>query len=523
MVIEGGPGTGKTAVALHRVAYLLYSHRERMARSGVLLVGPNPGFLDYVSGVLPALGETDVVFTTPGELLPGVRTSVARRVPRRAEGQGRRGDGRGARGRCAWDRQKVLPDEPLEIPLDDVTVLGWTPRWTGAARDREPGPAGWCTTRRGQVFDHPRDRGVDPAQRWPRRSARAGSAPSSRTQWTRRSAPEFGEPAEDDGLAETLTANVRCRAVRQLRARVGAGPALADAHPGRACWPTCSARPTGWRTRGGVVSEAEERRCTGPKRTETPGRSPTCRCWTRRWTWSAPDGTDLPPIVDEDDEVEETDEHLDYAEGVLEILDTEGGPRRGGAPRGVDLIGGRPDSPSGRSSWTCVALAERAAADRNWTYGHVVVDEAQELSEDGLAGAHAALPDQVDDDRRRPRPARVAGRCPVLGRGAGPASYPAAGPTAQLTVNYRTPADIMDIGAASVLAEVEPGAGAADLGPPHRRAAVGSRRVPEGGLSEALLKAAAAGSSSAQVGEGHRGGRGRPSRHAAALPGCAPS
>ncbi|MBO0848524.1 MAG: UvrD-helicase domain-containing protein, partial [Pseudonocardia sp.] len=76
VVVEGGPGTGKTAVALHRVAYLLYEHRERMTRRGVLLVGPNPGFLDYVGGVLPALGETDVVFTTLGGLLPGVRTSA---------------------------------------------------------------------------------------------------------------------------------------------------------------------------------------------------------------------------------------------------------------------------------------------------------------------------------------------------------------------------------------------------------------------------------------------------------------
>lgn len=76
MVVEGGPGTGKTAVALHRVAYLLYNHRERLSSTGVLIVGPNSSFLDYISRVLPELGETGVVLSTVGELFPGV-TPVA--------------------------------------------------------------------------------------------------------------------------------------------------------------------------------------------------------------------------------------------------------------------------------------------------------------------------------------------------------------------------------------------------------------------------------------------------------------
>ena len=73
MVVEGGPGTGKTAVALHRVAYLLYTWRDVLARSGVLIVGPNRAFLDYISRVLPELGETGVVLTTVGEMYPGSR------------------------------------------------------------------------------------------------------------------------------------------------------------------------------------------------------------------------------------------------------------------------------------------------------------------------------------------------------------------------------------------------------------------------------------------------------------------
>src|SRR5215207_5036279 len=58
LVVQGGPGTGKTAVALHRAAYLLYTHRERLARSGLLVVGPSPTFLTYIADVLPSLGET---------------------------------------------------------------------------------------------------------------------------------------------------------------------------------------------------------------------------------------------------------------------------------------------------------------------------------------------------------------------------------------------------------------------------------------------------------------------------------
>ncbi|MCS4490745.1 AAA family ATPase [Corynebacterium sp. ES2794-CONJ1] len=70
MVVEGGPGTGKTAVALHRIAYLLYTWREQLDRQGVLIIGPNPTFLEYISRVLPELGETGVVLSTIGELYP---------------------------------------------------------------------------------------------------------------------------------------------------------------------------------------------------------------------------------------------------------------------------------------------------------------------------------------------------------------------------------------------------------------------------------------------------------------------
>jgi DNA helicase IV len=57
LVVQGGPGTGKTAVGLHRAAYLLFEHRRRLSRNGVLVVGPNSVFLDYIANVLPSLGE----------------------------------------------------------------------------------------------------------------------------------------------------------------------------------------------------------------------------------------------------------------------------------------------------------------------------------------------------------------------------------------------------------------------------------------------------------------------------------
>lgn len=69
LCVQGGPGTGKTAVGLHRAAYLLYAHRRQLKRTGVLVVGPNPAFLDYISAVLPALGEVDVRQRTLDSLL----------------------------------------------------------------------------------------------------------------------------------------------------------------------------------------------------------------------------------------------------------------------------------------------------------------------------------------------------------------------------------------------------------------------------------------------------------------------
>ncbi len=93
LVVQGGPGTGKTAVALHRAAYLLYTHRFPLERQGVLVVGPNPLFLRYIEQVLPSLGETGVTLSTVSGLVPEVRVAAAGTAVRPPEG--RRPDGPG--------------------------------------------------------------------------------------------------------------------------------------------------------------------------------------------------------------------------------------------------------------------------------------------------------------------------------------------------------------------------------------------------------------------------------------------
>ncbi|MBO0747857.1 MAG: hypothetical protein J2O47_05885, partial [Acidimicrobiaceae bacterium] len=113
LVVQGGPGTGKTAVALHRAAYLLYTHRFPLEGQGVLVVGPNPTFLRYIGHVLPSLGESGVELSTISGLLPDVEpTGDEERLVARLKG-----DPRMARFvmRAVSDRQRPLR-RPVEIP-----------------------------------------------------------------------------------------------------------------------------------------------------------------------------------------------------------------------------------------------------------------------------------------------------------------------------------------------------------------------------------------------------------------------
>ena len=109
LVVAGGPGTGKTAVALHRAAYLLYTFRRRLGAQGVLLVGPSPVFLRYIEHVLPSLGEQDVQLSTIAGLRPSLRVRGTDPTRPRAL----KGDARMARviERAVADRERPLRDD----------------------------------------------------------------------------------------------------------------------------------------------------------------------------------------------------------------------------------------------------------------------------------------------------------------------------------------------------------------------------------------------------------------------------
>jgi DNA helicase IV len=509
VVVEGGPGTGKTAVALHRVAYLFYTHQE-LARRAVLLVGPNPGFLDYVSGVLPALGESDVVFTTLGDLLPGVRTA-RRDTPETARVKGG-ADMVAVLEAAVLDRQE-LPGEPIEIPLDEVAVW-FDDDVAGAARDAAR--AGRLVHNQARaVFDHHVIEALTV-----RAMTLIGDGwlePEQPDEIGEEVLDEFGEPLEDDGLAERLTSNVR--------AELSGSAALADAL--ERLWPMLTPQR--------LLAEL----FTSPERLETATdgvlaeaeRDALRRSSGQAWTVSdvplldeavdmlGSDGTDLPSFLsgpddsgpvdsgpvdsdpddsDPDDEEEPEDpEELDYAEGVLEILDTEEDPDEE-VLRAVDLMAAAALAQR-QEEQDLRGLAERAAADRNWTYGHVVVDEAQELSEMDWRALMRRCPTKsmtvVGDQAQRESAAGAGSWAAALDpHVSGRWAY------RRLAVNYRTPADIMDV-AAAVLAEVDP-----ELTPPTsvRRTGVApwARAVPSdrSGLAEAV--AAAVVELAGQVGEG---------------------
>jgi DNA helicase IV len=112
--VQGAPGTGKTAVGLHRAAYLLYTHGGQLARSGVLVVGPNRAFLRYIEEVLPTLGEVEVDQTT----VAGLTARVPVRAMDRPEVAVLKGDARMAEvlRRALWG-EIVKPDDSIQVPL----------------------------------------------------------------------------------------------------------------------------------------------------------------------------------------------------------------------------------------------------------------------------------------------------------------------------------------------------------------------------------------------------------------------
>jgi len=139
LMVQGGPGTGKTAVALHRAAYLLYTHRFPLERQGVLVVGPNPLFLRYIEQVLPSLGETGVTLSTVPGLVPEVRV----RGTEPADVARLKGEARMVRviARAVRTRQRPLRRD-VAVPFGAATLrltAAESADIVGSAR-RRPGP-----------------------------------------------------------------------------------------------------------------------------------------------------------------------------------------------------------------------------------------------------------------------------------------------------------------------------------------------------------------------------------------------
>ena len=442
VVIEGGPGTGKTAVALHRVAYLLYTHRERLGRSGVLVVGPSAGFVHYVGEVLPALGESAVVFTTPGRLAHGVvATAVDPDDVARAKGDLAMLD---VLRRAVAERQE-LPTAPITIVLDDVTVA--IDRATAAqARERAratglPHNAARATFRDtlGRLLV---DQGLE-------QLAADLDDP-----------PELAElladlPEVEPLSTAELSADLRRELRDELRADLGFHAAVDR------LWPVL--------TPGAVLAGL----FAAPDRLAAAGGDPgLLRPDGAPWTVAdAPLLDELAellgpsPVAPAGTADAAADADRAYAAEVLDILEPADREvwigRTGALEAGEDADELRPtdfvtaDVLAARQVPAHLAtVAERAAADRNWRFGHLVVDEAQELSAMDwhvlLRRCPARSVTAVGDLAQRSAPAGAASWADVL--------TPELGDRwthRELTVNYRTPAEIMSL-AAGVLAEFAP-------------------------------------------------------------------
>jgi DNA helicase IV len=479
VVIEGGPGTGKTAVALHRVAYLLYTHREKLARSGVLVVGPSAGFIRYVGGVLPALGESAVVFTTPGRLAHGVvATAVDPDEVARTKGGLAMLE---VLRRAVADRQE-LPGSPIPIELEDVTVR--IDRATAAEARRRARATGLPhntarTTFRDALGGLLVDQGLE------RLNQDLADPPELVELLRGLDIPEI-EPA---GAAE-VAAGMRAELREDLRANPDFHAAV------ERLWPALTPE----QTLAGLYASRERLASAGEGIDGVDGlHRPEGADWTVADAPLLDELAELlgPPPAGPPAAAGEPDGR--YAGEVLSILEAADREIAGEDPdelRPTDFV--TADVLAARQVPEHLAsVAERAAADRDWRYGHLVVDEAQELSAMDWHVLLRRCPSRsitaVGDLAQRSAPAGAQAWADVLGPHLGSRwTY------RTLTVNYRTPAEIMAL-AGTVLADFAP-----DRRPPESVRATGEepwqRTVPAAGLAAEAREAVEA--EAARLGRG---------------------
>ncbi|MGW1653355.1 HelD family protein [Streptomyces atratus] len=417
LVVEGGPGTGKTAVALHRAAFLLYEHRELLARRAVLIVGPNPAFLSYIGEVLPALGETGVLLATQAELFPGVHADGID-TPRAAAVKGGEPMAE-ALALAVRDRQRLPePGAPLVIPHDDGDLL----------LDRE-------------IAYEARQAARD--TRLPHNLARPHFAfriiDALTAQLTERiGADPYGGPnflGPDD--------------IAQLGKGVAVSKAVHSAVD--ELWPALTSE-------GFLTDYLADPVYVPDEDAEAIQRAPGRGKWT---------SADV-PLLDEaaellgvDDSAEraaaeaERQERIAYAQGVLELSrgsetyefeDEESEILAAHDIIDAERMAERQEEADHRSA------AERAAADRSWAFGHIIVDEAQELSPMAWRLLMRRSPTRsltlVGDPAQTSEEAGVGSWAKIL--------EPYVGDRFEhvgLKVNYRTPAEIMELAARVVRAD----------------------------------------------------------------------
>lgn len=473
LVVQGGPGTGKTAVALHRAAYLLYTYREQLNRRGILIVGPNPTFLQYISQVLPSLAETGVLLATFADLYPGLTAHGAESLPA-AEVKGRAAMA-AIMANAVRDRQRV-PDEPIEIEVEGYS-LRITPQACEAARDR--------ARRTGRPHNLARPAFVE------------GVLDSLVTQVSERIGldPYWDDPlGGDDALGDPHLLNAAD--LSDIREDLAANPAVAAALAD--LWPDLIAQ----RVLSDLYASPQALASAAPDLTAAE------RHLLHRaaddWTPSdVPLLDELAELLGDDDESVRVRAallqraRLEYAQGVLDIsagsksldqeLDIEDNLLAISDAMDAEALAER------YADYEHLNAAARAAADRSWAFGHIIVDEAQELSPMAWRLLLRRIPS---------RSMTVVGDLAQTGSlGAARSWGEIFGPyvadrwrLAELTVSYRTPAEIMAV-AARVLADIDP-----TIEPPRAVRTTGVEPIEETGglqrLAELVAKEADA------IGEG---------------------